>query len=152
MDITKVKYEPEAGKVQIKWSEDSDTSVRDTTFTCYDRPLEEFLDAFNSLLPAALNLIGAPEAWGERGTVSGVSITHEEDRIGAVITVLVDLGERTKGPLVINTPYLVDDDENGPIMQPDMMNAVDAIQREAKRYVRGERAQADFFAGQGEAA
>mgnify|MGYP000308780894 CR=1 FL=1 len=152
MDITKVKYEPEAGRVQIKWTEDSDTSNRDTTFTCYDRPLQEFLDAFNSLVPAALNLIGAPEVWAERGTVSGVSITHEEERIGAVVTVLIDLGEKTKGPLVINTPYLVDDDENGPCMEPDMLTAVDAIQREAKRYVRGERAQADFFAGQGEAA
>lgn len=145
MEITKVKYEPKAPKVMVKWQEDSDTSNKETTFNCFDPPLEEFVPAFDSLKPAALDLIGAPEEWGERATVSGVSITHEEERIGAVITLLIDMEERTKGPLVINTPYLVDADENGPEMPPAMQTAVRSIQREAKRYVRGDRAQRDMF-------
>ncbi|WP_412506175.1 hypothetical protein [Roseovarius sp. SYSU LYC5161] len=144
MNITKVKKDGD--KIIIRWSEDADTSEKKTDFACYDPPLDSFTEAFEALGPAALGLIMAPHAWRSLAKVSGVSITHEEDRIGAVITLLVDLDGATKGPLVINTPYLVDEDENGPMMPPDMLNAVDAIMKEAEKYVRGERAQRDFFA------
>lgn len=143
MNITKVKRDGD--KIIVKWDEEADTSSRKTDFTCYDPPLESFDEAFAALGPAALDLIGAAESWRERATVSGVSITHEEDRTGAVITLLVDLGGATKGPLVVNTPYIVDDDDNGPEMPGPMREAVTAIQREAEKYVRGNRAQKDFF-------
>lgn len=83
-------------------------------------------------------------------TIQSVSINHEEDgRRGFVVTALKAFPGFFNAPLIINTPHVrepASDDDVGPGFAPDdLVVAVDRLEREANRYLNGERAQRDMF-------
>lgn len=150
MEITKVKYDGE--KVTIKTQEDSDTSQKETTLTCYDPPRESFTDAFQALREGAVDLLEIQDAdWAAGLRVTGMSVTYEEERTGVVVTMMKEL-EGAKGPLVLNTPYVVDEDEHGPTMPTALMRGYQRMLDEARKYLNGDRAQRDLFRDGSEAA
>lgn len=148
MDIRKVKSSN--GVITIRAEEQSgEEDVRRVELESRAEPRPEFHEAMGGLIRPALDMIQAPGAWMAVATISGVSLTHEEDRgMGAVVTLLVPL-ECAPSPLVLNTPYLPSEDPNGagsPTLPPALQQAIERVILEAERYLDGERAQGDLFA------
>lgn len=144
MNITKVKTR-ESG-LELRWKDQDDTTRKETTFTCSDEPAESFTDALHALLAPCLSLIEAQD-WEDEAEVMGLSVTYESERRGFVVTIRKEL-EATRGPLIVNTPYIVDDadDDTTPVAPRPMTAAVDRVIHEAGRYLNGHRAQRDLVA------
>lgn len=149
MLIRKVKQS--SGLITIRAEEalspDGD-EVRRIELESRAEPRPEFHEAMGELIGPSLRMIEAPTAWEGVATISGVSVTHEEERgMGAVVTLLVPLA-CAPSPLVINTPYLPSEDPNGngaPVLPQALRLAVERVCLEARRYLDGERAQGDLF-------
>lgn len=151
--IRKVKLNDEGLEIQAesRAAEETDTVDRkQVVLRSKQQPLASFTDAHRTLQRIALRLISAPSEWTDV-RFRGCSVNYEDstDRMGAVVTLLVDLDE-FPAPLVINTPHLRvedDQDESGnPAMPRDMQRAVELLLDEAMRFLAGERAQLDMFA------
>lgn len=153
MDIRKVKSAN--GVIIIRAEEQSgEEDIRRIELESRAEPRPEFHEAMGGLISPAMTMIEAPGAWLTAATISGVSITHEDEGgIGAVVTILVPL-ECAPSPLVINTPYLtsVDNGSGAPrlLLPPALQQAVERVIDEAERYLGGDRAQGDLFAGRPE--
>lgn len=148
MEIRKVKSSN--GLILIRAEEQcGEEDIRRIELESRAEPRPEFHEAMGGMISPAMNMIQAPGAWMAVATISGVSVTHEEERgMGAVVTILVPL-ECAPSPLVLNTPYLPSEDPNdsgGATLPRALREAVERVIDEAMRYLRGERAQADLFA------
>ena len=137
MDIRKVKSTN--GLILIRAEEASgEEDIRRIELESRAEPRPEFHEAMGGLIAPAMDMIQAPSAWMAVATISGLSLTHEEERgMGAVVTLLVPL-ECAPSPLVINTPYL----SEGPTSsaahccQHDLRQAIERVIDEALRYMR----------------
>lgn len=115
-----------------------------------ETPRAELHTAFHQMVEPALDMISAPEGWYGKAIMSGVSISHEEERgIGVVMTVLVAMPEVASGPLVINTSYVVEDGGEGPSLPSDVYRGLMKLIEEAQRYLDGERLQLDMLKSAG---
>jgi hypothetical protein len=155
MQIAKVKSSK--GLITIRAQEITEgpegDNIKQIEVESREEPRAEFHAAMGDLIGPALRMVEAPEAWEQVATISGLSITHEEDRgMGAVVTLLIPL-ECAPSPLVINTPYLPshgrDENDTGPCLPSALVRAVERVHDEALAYLGGERApsaQTDLFA------
>jgi hypothetical protein len=144
MEIRKVKSAN--GVITIRAEEQSgEEDIRRIELESRAEPRPEFHEAMGGLILPALEMLEAPFAWRAAATISGVSITHEEERgMGAVVTLLVPL-ECAPSPLVLNTPYLTSGGD-GCVLPDDLRDAILRVIDEALRYLDGDRAQGDLFA------
>lgn len=149
MLIRKVKQS--SGMITIRAEEalspDGD-EVRRIELESRAEPRPEFHEAMGELIGPSLRMIEAPSTWEGCATISGVAVTHEEERgMGAVVTLLVPL-KCAPSPLVINTPYLPSEDPGecgAPVLPQPLRLAIERVCVEAQRYLDGERAQGDLF-------
>lgn len=143
----KVFLEFQENRGEDKWD--------DLTFQCADLGVPEFYDAFKALAEHVVDLCELPEAdLAElRITVKGVTFSYggENEVMGAVITASRKL-KRSNNPLNLVTPHKPsepygkgqDEDLNG-LLEPDCVDALKALQAQAARYLKGERAQVSLF-------
>lgn len=158
----KIKITPE-NKVFLEYQEPAgEFSWNDLTFQCSDPGRPEFYDAFKALAEHVVDMCELPveDLDKLKITVKGVSFSYggENEVMGATISASRKL-ERSNSPLNLVTPHKPsepygkgqDEDLNG-LLDPDCVDALKALQAEAFRYLKGERAQVDLFADEAEPA
>lgn len=127
----------------------------DHVFQCSDAPLESFLAAFKALAEHVVDMCELPlgDLAESRITVKGATFSYGGDRetMGAVLVAARKL-KFSGSPLNLVTPHKPcepygkgqDESLNG-LLDPDCVEALKALAREAERYLKGERAQVDMF-------
>jgi len=147
--FTKIKYD---GKnVVLAWAEgDVDTS-EEYTLKCDDAPHGDFTKALNTFAGHVAELCELPKPWGSDLDVRGVSISHTQGIMGAVITALKPL-EMSQSPLVVNTPHKPSEpySEGDPnagdyCLSTECTEAIAVLCVEAEAYLKGKRAQGKLF-------
>lgn len=136
------------GEVVLRWTVERRGGLEEekSELTSKDPPLP----SFHAALQALAGWVGTCLEIGEDGlTIRSVSINHEEDRRGFVVTALTALPATFNAPLVLNSPHLregVESEEIGPGFADDtLIELVNALEKEASRYLGGERQQRDLF-------
>ena len=143
MKFTKIKFDGET--VTLEWQEllfEDDRKT--TTFESKEDPEPGLNRALQALAPLVLRMIEAPEDWG--ALVKGVSVKHPGDQRGLVVTAVREI-EATNSPFVVNTPYLLESgegEETAPLAAK-VFKALDALEKQAARYIAGHRAQGSLF-------
>lgn len=144
MRFTKIK--DDGTRVTLRWTEPAEgldeagAEVRCELETI-DRPRPSFSEALQELAAHAVRLLELPSAYGKDVVVSGVTLKHEEEGLGVVLTCLKPI-RRAQGPLVLNTPYCRIEG-TGP--DEAMERAIQSLTTEAMAFVFGARQQADLF-------
>lgn len=136
------------GAVTLRWEvmRRGGTETQKSELESKDPPLASFHEALAAFGPWVADALELPSADGL--SVRSVSINHEEDRRGFVVTCLRALPATFNAPLVLNTPHLreLGDEEFGPgFADDDLVALVDALEKEADRYLKGERQQGELF-------
>lgn len=147
MKITRVKFKDGKWYLDAEEGDEGDSTFKRIFMESKDEARPEFAKALYDMGTPALKALGAPKRWLDSFKVSGVSIKHEAERgLGCVVTMQIPMDEISNGPLVLNTPYTVEDAGEGPSMPPALYRALVALLDEAGRYMDGDRAQGDIFA------
>lgn len=110
-----------------------------------ENPLPEFQRALSALTPIILAVAELPTMWGTDVTVHGLSIAKMRDVRTASVHAKKGV-ELSSSVLEISTPpaLLSQPQTEGavtPPLAPELIDLVETAIEEAKRYVRGERAQ-----------
>lgn len=128
------------------------SNEREWTLRCSEDPDPAFPASLKALPDEIRKLLDLPETWAAGALkVISVSFSWSEttEVAGASICCRADL-ECATSPLIFNTPHLpyAQYSEGGtqPIMPDDLRELLDEVERQAERYLDGERAQADLFA------
>lgn len=140
MRFAKIKYSAKDHEVSLSWSEEranGDTFAHNLTSP--DAPRPEFLEALRGLASYARRICETG-AWGEGLRPIGISLSvSKEGARGCVITCLRNVSI-VAAPLVLNTPHVAEDAWPG-----GLGHAIEELEEEATRYVRGDRAQGNLF-------
>ncbi|MCX6497185.1 MAG: hypothetical protein NTU93_00110 [Arthrobacter sp.] len=151
--IVKVKT-GKGEKVTVAYQIPSGGDWDDYSMSCYAQASPGFYAALEDLVEHVLRLLELPASYGDRLTVTGVSLSWTDNIMGAVVTAQKYL-TAADAPLVLNTPHLPSapygENAGGKIMPGDMVLALETIQREAVLYVEGKRAQLELFPDTGQA-
>ena len=110
VQINKVKYDRKAGKVTIEYDQirnDIDDDIK-IVLTSSDTPLPEFIEKLNALSSHVESICKLPDGYCSQAEIRGVSFSHTNDIMGAVITALIPI-DSANSPVVINTPHLPSD-------------------------------------------
>ena len=120
--LTKVKAK--AGKWTIGWEKKSESTG---TYDSYE-----------------INICELPLGAAKKIVVSGVSVSYTDNNCYVVITAQKAL-INSKSPLLINTParplYPGEDEDDSYCMSEELYDDLIILEKEALKYVRGERAQ-----------
>jgi len=151
--IAKIKQSSKDKSITIIESEGSEfTDSTETKYVRYADPHPDFIKAFEALVPHVRTILKWPISYALGDIrVTGVTISESEETYveGAVITGLVTL-DTTDSPFSFNTPHLpFDQYAEGNVaktMPEDAIEAIRALQNEAREYLKGKRAQGDLFA------
>jgi hypothetical protein len=135
--ITKVKHSK--GETVIRWRDVKAEETVEHEMTSCEEPRPELVDAIKQFIPYVIEICELPKSYAEKTTVTGISFTEttvdDMEVIGIVVTAQKKL-TKTNGPMVINTPFLVD------VGWPSYTQAaVEKSEEEAMRFRRGDRAQ-----------
>ena len=149
--FTKIKY----NKGIVKLHYDSISSMGNSesyVLSSEDMPLPSFgqaLQAVGEFVPLICEISTESPV-----QVLGVSFGYGGDAevMGATITAMLEL-ESSNSPLILNTPYkaseVYNEGGNEDVLLPlDCVRALEALCKEADKYLKGERAQGDLFAGE----
>lgn len=143
--FTKIKHK--AGETVLEWTDSSERQSVVHSLRSHEDPRPEFVTALQSLTSIILSLCELPLDYGTDLKILGVTVTeHETLGRGLVITALKKL-TRSQAPMVLNTPHLTEtgSHENAPTLFGRELDLIEALQEEAERYRKGERAQQSLF-------
>jgi hypothetical protein len=135
--ILKVKRTQKAIFIAFK-KEDEEHDV-----TAHDNPLPSFYPSFDALAPLVCALCELPSKYTDGMTVTGVTLT-KSGKADACLLIAKKTIEGNTRPFNIVTPLvLMDPPEAGEAahLTTKESGLVNAVIEEAKKYVRGERAQ-----------
>lgn len=143
IQLTRVSYKK--GKVAISWLQQRPEDQTDEfSLVSTEQPTHRFVEALQALVPHVLRICELPDQYGNGITVLGVSFSHTNDVMGAVMTATKKLCHSTS-PMLINTPhkpsepYSGDDDSN--CLDLETVQALQSVWDQALAYLRGDRAQ-----------
>lgn len=143
---TKIKHK--AGETLIEWQDSSEKESVTHSLNSHQEPRPEFLAAFHALAEVALEICDLPAMYARELKVSGVTLTqHDTMGRGCVITLLKKV-RSSDSPLVLNTPFVTEYKGDGQTeggLYHEGVIALERLEEEAARYVKGERAQQDLF-------
>lgn len=139
MKISKVRIKQRA--VVIEYENEGETH----SVTSRDVPLPSFYEAVAALTPLVGEILHLPAEYLEGVQSTGLTIVDKQDVQLVVIVARKDLCD-AHSPFNINTPqrFLHHPEEEGsysPALGEKQVALVDAVIKEAKAYVKGERAQ-----------
>ena len=139
--INKVKYNPKTGEVLIEYEIISADDVK-VTLKSEDRPLPEFIEQFQKLVPYVEQICQFEKDFCNESHVSGVSLSWSHEIMGAVITCLIPL-DTANGPMVVNTPHIPSGQYNeggqAPVLPRGCVTVIEELIVQAERYIDGER-------------
>lgn len=144
MPYTKIKHGPKGTtltRVEDRANEDSVES----TLTSHELPRPEFVAALQALQAWVLEVCELPTDYAAGMTVVGVSISLGEHG-GCVVTALKQVSAAAS-PVVINSPHVpaVATRDGGGSLPRRVVEMLEALELEAERFWKGQRAQADLF-------
>lgn len=145
MHFKKIKYD--GTQVTLVTTAAGAKWEKEETITSRETPHPDFIAALGALAYPVVELCELPEEYVIGLTVRGVSFSRDEDGYrGAVVTALKAL-ETVPAPLVINTPHVSErPDGDGECTMPGELElALERLEREAKAFAGGKKAQADLF-------
>ncbi len=140
-------------RLLVRWEQARAGEWDEYELHCGQVPLPDLLTALQALTASVSKICELePKYCGEGFALRGVSISYTEaDVMGATITALKYL-KTARAPLVLNTPHLMaepmSETDEAPLLPAETVEAIAALELEAWRYVAGERAQGDLFAGE----
>lgn len=154
MSFTKIKLTK--AEVLLEWVTEEGPRRNDQhehRFRSIEVPHPDFAAAMQAFVGPVLRLLELPAMYGEGLTVTGLSLTHEDERgTGLVVTCQKQLAG-AQAPLIFNTPYLPEDGgEHGASLPSEMLVALDEAISQAREFLNGKRAQGDLFEKDGKAA
>lgn len=139
--INKVKYNAKTGEVLIEYEIISADDVK-VTLKSDDRPLPEFIEQFDKLVPFVEQICQFETDFCNESKVAGVSLSWSHDIMGAVITCLIPLST-ANGPMVVNTPHIPSGQYNeggtAPVLPLGCRLVIEELIVQAERYIDGER-------------
>jgi hypothetical protein len=146
IQINKIKYDRKAKSVQIEYDQPVQgvNCVDDVKIILKssDEPLPEFSECLAKLAPFVESICQLPVGYCEEAEIRGVSLSHSNGVMGAVITALVPL-DTAYSPVCINTPHLPSDQYNeggeAPELPSGCTKIINQLIIEAERYIGGER-------------
>lgn len=145
MRIKKVKYD--LATVSITLADAGEKWDREEAVNSREAPHPDFVAALADLVPCVLDLCELPTDYEEGMRVQSVSFSEDTDgNRGAVVTAIKTLAD-VPAPLVLNTPHVSErpNAEGACTMPRRLSHALDVVEREARAFLDGKRAQADLF-------
>lgn len=110
-----------------------------------ENPLPSFMAALNALAPIALHVAEIPEAWADNFTVHGITIGELRDVGTVAIHGKKNVAQSAVMLTLATPPALLGTPKTEGVITPPLnaqqIEAVQTMIEEAKRYVKGERAQ-----------
>ena len=142
-EINKLKYDRKAGKMTIEYAMIQTEGADDIkiTLNSFDEPLPELVEDMDKLIPHVETICELPEGYCKKAEIRGVSFSHTNDIMGAVITALIPL-DSANSPVVINTPHLPEEpysEGEAPTLPRECVNILKDLMDDAERYIQGER-------------
>lgn len=153
--ITKIKVKK--GEYFFSWEifQASTKNWDKHTLSCKDKPRPELLERLQTLANHVTEICEFGERETKKLIVSGVSLSYGDDGNCYLVITAQKALEYSKAPLIINTPARPAEPENDAdspefCWSDELANDIDALEREAWKYIDGERAQQtlDFEGGQ----
>lgn len=144
MIFSKIKHNK--GQTELVWSDSRDNGTTfEHTMRSSDEPRKEFVDAMHNLSDYVLKVCEFEPTYREGLTVIGVSFSENDTQgLGITVTALKKL-EGRNAPLVINTPFIGQDDEHAGGWPLGTKRMIDTLETEADKFRRGDRAQSSMF-------
>jgi len=147
--IKKVKLKD--GRVNIAYQRGAEDSWDDYTLSCKQCARPSFYDAVDNLRPEAIKIFEMP-ILVENLKITGVTYSYggPNDTMGATLVAQMTL-KHSVVPLNLVTPHKTEEYYNGENGDPDTLLSGDCAEclqdlaKECKRYINGEREQADLF-------
>lgn len=141
--IDKVKFD--GVKVRIEFQRKrADDRYDEAWLASFDHPMRSFIAALIALAPDVCTICELPSDQVDKLQVRGVSFSHTNDIMGAVITALKPV-KTAQSPVVLNTPHIpqapYSDGGEGPLLDDDTADRLETLRDEAIRYINGEREQ-----------
>jgi hypothetical protein len=151
--FTKIKLD--ASRVRLEYETVREGGDPDEySMLCAERPRAEFGTALQALAADVVEICELAADDLAKITIKGVTLTHTNDILGAVITATKAL-KGSNAPLLLNTPHLPEEAYSGqasdpnPTMPLGMATRLKRLVEEAGAYVRGSRAQGSLFPAEG---
>ena len=146
MNITKIKVKPDTVETKIMYNMSEDRNSKEVTFDSYDQGTKEWHNCLQVLKDFVLKVLELPEEYGEDMMITGLTIKHEQDGRGYVISAQKKI-KYIPAPLCINTPYLAPNRENNTSVvdvRTDLQ--IEKILEMAAEFLQGKhRAQREMF-------
>lgn len=146
MRFTKIKWDQK--EVTMKWVAQRGSEEHTHELTSKALPHADFDRALRALKDEVLDVLELDESYGGGLRVQSVTFSKSEKTgaAGAVVTSLKTLTVST-GPLVLNTPYMLEDgDQETGVMGSSMAEKLNTLRAEARAYIDGsKRGQGDLF-------
>ena len=142
MRFTKIRYKQSDRSVLLRWTEtNANGDEHDHQLASKDAPRPEFVTALSALAPAAREMCECEDnSWGAALMPTGVTLGVTKDGEPTCVITCLRPVAISSAPLVLNTPHVAED-----VWPGDLPNLLLRLAAEAKRYIAGERAQADMF-------
>lgn len=152
MQITKIKRDPAKGTTLIRWDDTPDLLDDETLgapiraqaldrheLASEDEPHPDFDEALTALDLAFVDVCELDTHWVDGCTVRGLTITYNADGDMRAMVTATRKVSAEELVMVVNTP----------LFEPSgvLVRFVETACQEARRYVRGKRAQAGLFDG-----
>ena len=143
IQINKFKYEHKTGAVTVEYEQLFEgTDDIKITLKSNDKPLSELIEKLDSLSRQVEIICDLPNGYCNHAEIRGVSFSHTNGVLGAVITALIPL-TNANSPMVINTPHLPSEQysEGGqsPLLPQKATYALKEILGLVEKYINGER-------------
>ena len=150
--IKKIKVSAKDGKISMDYEVLDKGRVKDEhSFTSLEPALPSLYEALSTLAQDVVEMCELPAEDLDRIIVTGVSFSYagEHHTMGATITAQKKLAKSNQ-PLILNTPHKIEDfyGQTGSfeqLLEGDCLDRLKMLQKEAERYIDGERSQSDMF-------
>lgn len=155
MKITKIKYDGTQVQInyitEVKDSNGKTIAEINSEFRSKEKPLQSFKDALNDLRNEVQEILkdALKDNACKDADIRGVSISHANEIMGAVITALIPVTS-ANSPMVVNTPHLPSEDYNtnsefsdAPILPYSCTLKIRTLIDEAIGFYNGEREKPD---------